>query len=128
MFTGALIMQLVDAGEVELDTPVVTYAHRFAVRDESATANATIRHLLTHTGGELRPYVGSYTRPFSDVGFGWLAGRLVAQVTFKQGFPRAEEVPPSPPPMSLALCVYPAARGNRAERCRGARYCAGVTP
>jgi CubicO group peptidase (beta-lactamase class C family) len=53
---------------------------------------------------ELEQYVGRYSRPFADLHVGCLAGRLVGQLVFKQGFPRPEDVEPAPPPMTLALC------------------------
>jgi CubicO group peptidase (beta-lactamase class C family) len=54
---------------------------------------------------ELAQYVGRYSRPFTDIELGMLGGRLVAQVTFKMGFPDENAPPPpSPPPASLALC------------------------
>ena len=53
---------------------------------------------------ELAPYVGRYARPFSEIELGILGGKLVAQLTYKQGFPSKDSPPlPSPPPMSLAL-------------------------
>ena len=54
---------------------------------------------------ELASYVGRYSRPFADLEMGMLGGKLVAQVTFKGGFPTKDTPPlPAPPPMSLALC------------------------
>lgn len=50
-FTTTLVMQLVDEGRVELDTPVQTYLESFALGDAEAAAKITVRHLLTHTNG-----------------------------------------------------------------------------
>jgi len=50
-FTGTAIMRLVEMGKVELDAPIRTYVPEFRVVDETATAQATVRHLLTHAGG-----------------------------------------------------------------------------
>jgi CubicO group peptidase (beta-lactamase class C family) len=50
-FTGTAIMELVEKGQLDLDASVRTYVPDFAVSDETASAQATIRHLLTHTGG-----------------------------------------------------------------------------
>ena len=36
---------------MDLDAPVVTYLPSFSVRDESASATITVRHLLNHTSG-----------------------------------------------------------------------------
>ena len=50
-FTGTLIMQLVEMGKIDLDATVRTYVPEFKVADETVSAQATIRHLLTHVGG-----------------------------------------------------------------------------
>ena len=44
-------MQLVEEGLLDLDTPVRTYLPSLRLGDEAAAAGATVRHLLTHTGG-----------------------------------------------------------------------------
>jgi CubicO group peptidase (beta-lactamase class C family) len=62
-FTGTLMMRLVELGKLNLDTPVRSYLPEFKVADESASAQATIRHLLTHTAG----WVGDF---FEDTGAG----------------------------------------------------------
>jgi CubicO group peptidase (beta-lactamase class C family) len=55
---------------------------------------------------ELRPFVGRYVRPFAEIEIGLLAGKLVGQVTYRQGFPDQETPPPpDPPPASLSLCA-----------------------
>lgn len=54
---------------------------------------------------DLLPFVGRYRRPLADLELGLLGGRLVGQVTYKEGFPSQDSpVPPPPPPASLALC------------------------
>jgi CubicO group peptidase (beta-lactamase class C family) len=50
-FTALAIMQLVEAGRVELDAPVRQYLPWFAVADEKASAGITVRMLLTQTSG-----------------------------------------------------------------------------
>jgi len=50
-YTGTLIMMLVELGKLDLDEPVRTYLPDFKVVDQTASENATSRHLLTHTGG-----------------------------------------------------------------------------
>jgi CubicO group peptidase (beta-lactamase class C family) len=62
-FTATLAMRLVEQGKLELDAPVRTYLPHFRLSDEAAADAATIRHLLTHTGG----WVGDY---FDDFGWG----------------------------------------------------------
>jgi CubicO group peptidase (beta-lactamase class C family) len=50
-FTSLAVMQLVDAGLLDLDAPVREYLPWFAVADPVASAEITPRHLLTHTSG-----------------------------------------------------------------------------
>src|SRR6184192_3535553 len=50
-FTALAIMQLVEAGKVELDAPVQRYLPAFQVADPVASAQITVRHLLQHTSG-----------------------------------------------------------------------------
>jgi CubicO group peptidase (beta-lactamase class C family) len=50
-YTGTLIMMLVEQGKIDLDATVRTYLPDFKVADEVVSEKATIRHLLTHTGG-----------------------------------------------------------------------------
>jgi CubicO group peptidase (beta-lactamase class C family) len=45
------IMQLVEAGKIELDAPVQRYLPWFGVTDPGASAQITVRHLLNHTSG-----------------------------------------------------------------------------
>ena len=54
---------------------------------------------------ELAAFVGAYSRPMMDIELGMLGGRLIAQMTYKAGFPSKDSpVPPPPPPMTLAMC------------------------
>lgn len=48
LFTSIVVMQLVEAGRVELDAPVARYLPAFANRGKNTI---TCRHLLTHTSG-----------------------------------------------------------------------------
>jgi CubicO group peptidase (beta-lactamase class C family) len=50
-FTALAVMQLVEAGKIELDAPVQTYIPWFRVADEAASAQITVKHLLTQTSG-----------------------------------------------------------------------------
>ncbi len=50
-FTALAVMQLVEAGKVELDAPVQRYIPWFRVADEAASAQITVRHLLYQTSG-----------------------------------------------------------------------------
>jgi CubicO group peptidase (beta-lactamase class C family) len=49
--TGLAIMQLVEAGKIDLDAPVQRYLPTFRVADETASAQISVRHLLYHTSG-----------------------------------------------------------------------------
>jgi hypothetical protein len=49
MFTGVAVLQLVEAGKVELAAPVGEYLTDYRNRD--VAAKVAIHHLLTHTGG-----------------------------------------------------------------------------
>jgi CubicO group peptidase (beta-lactamase class C family) len=49
--TALAVMQLVEAGRVELDAPVWRYLPWFRVADPEASAEMTVRHLLHQTSG-----------------------------------------------------------------------------
>ena len=51
--TATVIMRLVERGALDLDAPVRSYIPAFRLRDVSAQQRATVRHLVTHTGGWL---------------------------------------------------------------------------
>lgn len=51
IWTATQIMQLVDSGELALDTPVREVVPGFALTDAQVAAGVTVRHLLTHTSG-----------------------------------------------------------------------------
>ena len=51
IFTATAIMQLVDAGAVQLDAPLKRALPSFTLADPAAAETVTLRHLLTHTGG-----------------------------------------------------------------------------
>ena len=79
MFTAVAILQLAEAGQVELTAPLGEYLTGYPNRD--VAAKVTIHHLLTHTGGtgdifgpefkthrqELRA-LGDYVRLYGDRG------------------------------------------------------------
>ncbi|HTP09268.1 MAG TPA: serine hydrolase domain-containing protein [Anaerolineae bacterium] len=50
-FTALAVMQLVEAGKIELDAPVQRYLPWFGVADPQASAEMTVRHLLNQTSG-----------------------------------------------------------------------------
>jgi D-alanyl-D-alanine carboxypeptidase len=49
MFTAVAVLQLVEAGKLELDAPLGKYLRKYPNRD--VAEKVTIHHLLTHTGG-----------------------------------------------------------------------------
>lgn len=49
--TAVAVMQLVDAGKVDLDSPIRRYLPEFRVADPAAAGQVTVRELLTHTSG-----------------------------------------------------------------------------
>ncbi len=51
VITASLVMQLVDAGRIELDAPVNRYLRDFRVADAEASERITVRQLLNHTSG-----------------------------------------------------------------------------
>ena len=51
--TATVIMRLVERGVLDLDAPVRRYIPSFRLRDTAAQERATVRHLVTHTGGWL---------------------------------------------------------------------------
>jgi CubicO group peptidase (beta-lactamase class C family) len=50
-FTALAIMQLVEAGRIELDAPVTSYLPWFRTADAAASAQITVRHLLYQNSG-----------------------------------------------------------------------------
>lgn len=50
-FTALAVMQLVEAGEIDLDAPVQRYLPSFELADTEASAKITVRNLLNHTTG-----------------------------------------------------------------------------
>jgi CubicO group peptidase (beta-lactamase class C family) len=55
-FTAVAIMQLVEAGKLELDAPVQRYLPWFHVADQASSARMTLRHLLNHASGLPRDF------------------------------------------------------------------------
>ena len=51
--TATVVMRLVERDLLDLDAPVRRYLPEFRLRDEDAASRATLRHLVTHTGGWL---------------------------------------------------------------------------
>jgi CubicO group peptidase (beta-lactamase class C family) len=49
--TALAVMQLSEAGQIDLNAPIQRYLSWFHVADENASGRITIRHLLAHTSG-----------------------------------------------------------------------------
>ncbi|HEY9662372.1 MAG TPA: serine hydrolase domain-containing protein [Allocoleopsis sp.] len=50
-FTAVAVLQLVEAGQINLDAPVKQYLPEFTLADPKTADQITIRHLLNHTSG-----------------------------------------------------------------------------
>lgn len=50
-FTALALLQLVDAGKVALDTPIIKYLPWFRLKDSNQSKKISVRHLLNQTGG-----------------------------------------------------------------------------
>jgi CubicO group peptidase (beta-lactamase class C family) len=64
-FTALAVMQLVEAGRIDLDAPVQRYLPWFRVADPQDSAQMTVRHLLNQTSG-LPTLSGEITLADSD--------------------------------------------------------------
>lgn len=51
VYTATVVMQLVDEGLIQLDTPVRSVLDELRFLDQVATETVTVRHLLSHTSG-----------------------------------------------------------------------------
>ena len=60
--TATVVMRLVERGTLDLDAPIRRYLPEFRVRDEEAASRATLRHLVTHTGGWLGDWFADFGR------------------------------------------------------------------
>ncbi len=108
LFTTTLIMQLVDAGDIELDQPVRRYLADFALANRAAADQITVRQLLTHTSGIQGDYFKGFGRGDEAIerlvapltqGLGWLmeewdghrvighGGGTIGQLSFLQAVP-----------------------------------------
>lgn len=67
-FTALAVMQLVEAGELDLDAPVQRYLPWFRVADPNASARITVRHLLNQTSGlsKLTSLTSAYTKDLGE--------------------------------------------------------------
>lgn len=83
-FTAVAVLQLVEAGQVDLDTPITKYLPDFVLTDSEAAKRITVRQLLNHTSG------------LADIGFaGGLAQR---QTTLADRIASLRDARPIDPP------------------------------
>jgi CubicO group peptidase (beta-lactamase class C family) len=61
-FTATALFRLVELGKLALDVPLRTYLPDLRLKDEAVTAQVTLRHILTHTGG----WQGDYYHEFGQ--------------------------------------------------------------
>jgi len=79
-FTGTAMMRLVEAGKVDLDAPIRRYLPDFRVKDEDASARATVRDTLTHMGG----WEGDHFQDAGGSGDDALARQVKSMATLEQ--------------------------------------------
>ena len=60
--TATVVMRLVEQGKLDLAAPIRRYIPAFKLKDESAASRATVKHLVTHTGG----WLGDSFRDFGN--------------------------------------------------------------
>lgn len=77
-FTALAVMQLVEAGGVELDAPVQRYLPWFRVADSAASATITVRQMLHQTSGLPQPPT---SQAITDQGAGALEQAVRALAT-----------------------------------------------
>ncbi len=83
--TATVIMRLVDQGKLDLAAPVRKYIPTFKLKDENAASLATVKHLVTHTGG----WLGDSFRDFGN-GDDALAKYVEGMVELEQLTPLGE--------------------------------------
>src|SRR5262249_3345834 len=50
-FTSMSVMQLVDQGKIDLDSPVIKYLPDFKLADPDLTKTVTVRNIMSHASG-----------------------------------------------------------------------------
>ena len=67
-FTAAAVLQLVESGHVNLDTPAQTYLPDFTLADAEVSRRITVCHLLNQTSGIADAGFPAVTDPEPDLG------------------------------------------------------------
>ena len=118
--TATVVMRLVERGALDLDAPVLRYIPAFRLRDAKAQEQATVRHLVTHTGG----WLGDC---FADFGNGddALERYVTAMAELEQITPLGE-ICTIPTRASHCLRLIEVANGNTYEE--ATRECCSQTP
>jgi CubicO group peptidase (beta-lactamase class C family) len=83
-FTALAVLQLVEEGQLELDTPIQTYLPWFSLADETHASVITVRQLLNQTSGMAR---GDHNRD-----------ALAPAAPIEEGVRNLKHVQPSQPP------------------------------
>ncbi len=88
-FTAMAVMQLVDAGQIDLDGSVQRYLPWFHVADEAASAAITVRHLLNQTSG-IAETTGLNNATSHDISDGALEAQVRGFSTARLNHPAGE--------------------------------------
>ena len=107
MFTAVATLQLVEAGELELDDPIATYLPDYPNEDLASTV--TIRQLLSHTGGPATSSARSSTSTASS---------CAPTATTSSCSATARAVRAGQPLRVLELRLHPARRRDRSAHRR----------
>jgi CubicO group peptidase (beta-lactamase class C family) len=109
-FTATAIMQLVEKGRVDLNSPVRTYLPELRLKDEKVAGEVTVLHLLNHTAG----WQGDF---FADTGHGddALARYVEKMVELEQEAPLGRAVSYNNASLSLAGRVIEKVTGQSYE-------------
>jgi CubicO group peptidase (beta-lactamase class C family) len=94
LFTWVAVMQLVEAGELDLDEDVNSYLQTFEIAD-TFDEPVTLRHIMTHTAG------------FEDGGFGYLIIEDPEQaIPLREAMRRYQPARVNPPGVQTAYSNY----------------------
>lgn len=66
-FTAVAVLQLAEAGRLDIDRPVQAYLPSFTTADAAAAAAITVRHLLNHTSGLADAGFAEVNEPVPDL-------------------------------------------------------------
>jgi len=121
-FTGAAIMQLVEAGKVDVDRPYVEYVPYFEM-ETPRYKQITVRHLLAHNSGILTPgdAFSIFADPWEDEG---AAERLVRSLKTGAGL---GEDPGAPQFLTVTMATTSSPTWSTTFRASSLRTMSGST-